>query len=224
MFRPRDSYDQRLLDARRHRPEPASCAGCTMCLAIASRSRASGRRRAALREHDPPRSSRPTARFPARDARKSTRSLRRRGMPDLMAPSSGDISTRWRDRPLGPVSAPGRPTETGALLMTMTGRSSRLRLCAPHRAGDPGPGADIAAGTRQLPRFRAADDGGGALARARGPFRLGLSLCAVARYRRGRRAAIMSAAARPMPGARSTCRAPAGSSSIRPTASSATAI
>ena len=52
-----------------------------------------------------------------------------------------------------------------------------LHLYRARRARDAGPAPDVAARQRQLPRFRAADDGGGALARARGAVRLRLPLC-----------------------------------------------
>ena len=50
--------------------------------------------------------------------------------------------------------------------------------------GTQDPVVTVRSGTRQLPRLRAADDGGGALARARRPIRVGLSLRAVTRWRR----------------------------------------
>ena len=89
---------------------------------------------------------------------------------------------------------------------------------AREETGTQDPLADAAARQRQLPRFRAADDGGGALARPRGPVRLGLPLRSrQGRTRPGRRRRDACL------GARSICPAPAGSSSTRPTASSAIA-
>ena len=95
-----------------------------------------------------------------------------------------------------------------------------LHLRAPHGAGHARPGAYAAAQARQLPRPGPAHDRGAALARLRGALRVGLSVRARAAI--GGRA--MSAAARRTRGARSTCRAQAGWSSIPPTPSSAIAI
>ena len=95
-----------------------------------------------------------------------------------------------RDRPLGAqvpaagAADPDRKAFDDAHLRHQGG----LQLCAALRARHPGSGGDGADGTRQLPRLRAADDGGGALARARGAIRVGLSLRSVTRsLRRGRR-------------------------------------
>ena len=57
------------------------------------------------------------------------------------------------------------PTGTRELLAAMTHAiHERFTYVAAHRDGDPGPGGDLAARQRLVPRFRAADDGGGALA------------------------------------------------------------
>src|SRR5262245_53725271 len=93
-----------------------------------------------------------------------------------------------------------------------------LYLCTARRTRHARAGYDGKDGTRQLPRLRIVDDGGGPLARARGPLRLWLS------YVPSRDGPEISAAARPTHGARSICRGPAGSNSIPPTASSETAI
>ena len=86
------------------------------------------------------------------------------------------------------------------------------------RARHPASARYTADAVRHLPRLRAVHDRGAAAARHRRALRVRLSV------HPGRpRATAMSAAARPMPGCRSICRAPAGSSSIPPTASSAPA-
>ena len=122
---------------------------------------------------------------------------------------------RWARRFL----RPGGRTETGHLLMTLCFAIHESFVYS--RRSEPGtqpPRLTLAAPPRHLPRLRAPDDGGGAQPRLRRPLRHRLRLRA--RPRRLRRPA---AAARPMPGARSTCPAPAGWSSTPPTASSATA-
>ena len=109
------------------------------------------------------------------------------------------------------------PTPTLELLTGMIDGIHRgLQLRAAAREGHPEPGGDARARLRHLPRLHRADDRGAARARAAGALRLRLSL------RAGRAiAARCTAAARRMPGCRSTCPAPAGSTSIRPTPSSA---
>ena len=94
-----------------------------------------------------------------------------------------------------------------------------LHLSQAARARHPASARYAADRIRHLPRLCAVHDRGAAAARHRRALRVGLSV----HPRRSRRMA-MSAAARPMPGCRSICRARAGSSSIPPTASSAPAI
>ena len=196
MFRPRDSYDQRLVDSRlRITPEPVHLHWIHdpfgNCVALARfKTRTSELRfESTIRvdhypDNVPDFQTDPRAKtYPfVYDADE---------MPDLMAsiargyPDPDGEIDHWVRRFL----LPGRPTPTGKLLMTLTsaikeGFSYTRR--SEHGTQDPvGDGAD---GTRQLPRLRAADDGGGALARARGAIRVGLSLRSVARsLRRGRR-------------------------------------
>ena len=76
---------------------------------------------------------------------------------------------------------------------------------------------------RQLPRLRAADDGSGAPPRRRDALRLRLPVRPRARRRRAEPGDSYRRRATPMPGCRPTCRAPAGSPSIRPTTCSAAA-
>ena len=231
MFRPRDSHDQRLIDARLDiTPEPAQMRWIHdvfgNCVALA---RFDGRAsRAALREHD---SARPLRRSnvlglrgPSRRCADLSLRLRRRGdaRPDARRSSAaypdpnGEID-RWARKFL----RPGRPTPTRDAAEPLTHAIREgFTYTRRSRARHAGPAGDAASGPRHLPRLRAADDRGGALARPRRALRVRLSLLVRdARDGGGR----MSAAARPMPGCRSICRAPAGSSSTRPTASSATA-
>ena len=93
-----------------------------------------------------------------------------------------------------------------------------LHLSQAARARHPASARYAADEVRHLPRLCAVHDRGAAAARHRRALRVGLSV-----HPRRPRAPAMSAAARPMPGCRSICRTPAGSSSIPPTASSAPA-
>ena len=70
----------------------------------------------------------------------------------------------------------GRPTETGALLMTLT-NAIKESLSYERRTarGTQSPLQTLESAARLLPRLRDADDGGGAGARVRGPLRLRLS-------------------------------------------------
>ncbi len=93
----------------------------------------------------------------------------------------------------------------------------RLQICAPHGEGREPAGRHLAPQERQLPRLRGADDGRRALARPRGALRERLHLRARSFRDAGRRRD-------PRVAADLSCPARAGSISIRPTASSATAI
>ena len=109
-------------------------------------------------------------------------------MPDL---ARDDRAALPRHRPanstagLDDSSIMGRPTETGTLLMTLDQRDQgRAFLRTSHREGNAKPVADAGVAARLLPRFRDADDGGGASAGARRPLRLRLSLRARSRLGR----------------------------------------
>ena len=106
------------------------------------------------------------------------------------------------------------PTNTFNLLATM---NAAMRGSFDYRAreeeGTQTPVETHRAEERHLPRLCAAVHRGGALARLRRALRLRLSLRSGARRRRR----PCRARARRMPGPRSICPAPAGSSSIRPT-------
>ena len=128
MFRPRDSYDQRLLDSRlRITPKPARHpldprlvrqlrrAGAVQDAGVGT----------AVREHDSPRPSRPTTcRISAsRQAQTYPFAYDSEEMPDLLRVDRARISRPdRRARPLGARQflLPGRPTPTGQLLMTLT--------------------------------------------------------------------------------------------------------
>ena len=236
MFRPRDSYDQRLVDSRlRITPEPAHLHWIHdpfgNCVALARfKTRASELRfESTIRvdhypDNVPDFQTDPRAKtYPfVYDADE---------MPDLMAsiargyPDPDGEIDHWVRRFL----LPGRPTPTGKLLMTLTSAIkegfSYTRRSA-HGTQDPvatvrmgrGSCRDFALLMMEAVRSR----------RARGAIRVGLTLTRRRAISSATAAAMsaanMSAAARPTPGARSTCRARAGSSSIPPTASSATAI
>ena len=228
MFRPRDSYDQKLHRGRGSRSRPSRRSFRWIhdvfgnCVAIAELRRAGAR--AALREPDP---ARPHAgrrpRLPDRGLRQDLPVLlRARTSCRISCPrSSGAIPIPSGSSSAGCASscAKGARPTTGELLMTLT-YAIKEGFAYERRSerGTHAPLHDAEARPRQLPRPRAADDGSGALPRLRRPLRLGLHLRA-----RPRRRDAISAAARRTPGARSICPAPAGSSSTRPTASSATA-
>ena len=129
MFRPRDSYDQKLLEAwlTHHAASPPTCAGCTTCSATASPSPISATSRAhELRfesniwlDHSP--SNAPD--FEIEDyARNYPFSYAPEEMADLLPamtpqyPDPDRRSTRWVRRFL----RKGQPTDTGMLLMTLT--------------------------------------------------------------------------------------------------------
>ncbi len=125
------------------------------------------------------------------------------------------------------VPVDSSPTPTGKLLMTLTYRRRgglRLYASAP-RTPSPDPGArSVRLGAEGSSRdSRAADDGSSALARFAARFVVGLS-CYVPSHDLFGEGGEHGRRLDPRPGARSICRAPAGSSSIPPTASSATAI
>ena len=190
MFRPRDSYDQRLIElapahhagAGAHPLDPRPVrqlrrAGAVQDAGVGT----------AVREHD---SRRPLPRqragFPHRAAGADlSLRLRFRGdaRPDGVDRARISRPDR-RDRPLGAqVPAAGAPdADRTAADDAHLRHQGRLHLYAAQRARHAGPGRDGAQRTRQLPRLRAADDGGGALARARRPIRVRLSLRAVTRW------------------------------------------
>ena len=93
---------------------------------------------------------------------------------------------RWRDRSLGApflayrTSDRDRNAADDSDLRDQGGAPVR----APPRPGNAEPAADPGLRSRILPRFRHLDDGGGARAGSRRPFRLRLSLCARAQHGR----------------------------------------
>ena len=224
MFRPRDSADQRLIHAGlRVTPEPTGVRWIHdvfgNCVTLVDFDGAGPR--AAVREPDPARAH--------AAGRPGVPDRRRRAHLSVRLPRGGGRRPRADHReavprrhgpPLGAaVRAATAPDRDRAPADDALLRDPReLRLLAPDRARHPATGGDAGAPARHLPRLRAADDRRGALARLRRPLRLGLRL-----RPRPRRPGRAAAAARPTPGRRSTCPAPAGSSSTRPTASSATA-
>ena len=152
-------------------------------------------------------------------------------MPDLMAsiargyPDPDGEIDHWVRRFL----LPGRPTPTGKLLMTLTSAIKEgFSYARRSEHGTQDPVATVRMGRGSCRDF--------ALLMMEAVRSLGLAARFVSGYlyvpsrdlfgEGGGHVggANMSAAARPTRGARSICRAPAGSSSIPPTASSATAI
>ena len=123
---------------------------------------------------------------------------------------------RWVQRFL----KPGRKTDTGQLLMTMTyAIKEGFTYTHRHERGTQDPVTTLRHSKGTCRDF--------AVLMIEAVRSLGLAARFVSGYLHvptpDRRATITSAAATRMPGARFTCRAPAGSSSIRPTASWATA-
>ena len=221
MMRPRDRHDQRLVSSELViDPRPARLRwlydAFDNCVAMASFSGASASLRVESRftvertqDDQPGGEIDPRARlYPFAYAAEELPDIAR-SMERLYPDPAGDLD-RWARQFVGP----GETTQTSHLLMThdlrdqggvflRAARGGRRAAAAPH----PRPSA------RQLPRFRGADDGGAARARHRGSIRLRLHLRSPGREGRARG----SAAGRPTPGARSICRAPAGSNSTRPT-------
>ena len=203
MFRPRDSYDQRLLDAELAvDPAPGEVRWVHdvfgNCVTIVDFGRAG--RGAALREQH---RARPHAAERAR-----LRDRGRRPHLPLRLPPGGDGRPRAGDAPAVPrprrstagcaaSCAPSGTTDTGMLLMTLSYAINESFTY--ERRSEPGtqPPAVTLARPRHLPRLRAADDRGGALASASPPASSpATSTC------RPRRPRIMPRRrARPMPGA-----------------------
>ena len=209
MFRPRDSYDQKLLDARLAiSPEPSDRAlGARRVRQLRRHSRVSrdseADDRSALREQH---LARPLAVERARVLRSRTTAktypfaYSAEEMPDLlpaMTPRSIPIPTRPFDRWVRRFLRKGRPhRHRHAADDAHLRLQGELHLRAPHGARHPAARAHAQARPRQLPRPGAADDRGTALARPRRPLRLGLPL----RAARATGRAIAAAAPR-MPGA-----------------------
>ena len=231
MFRPRDSYDQRLIDSRlRITPEPAHIHWIHdpfgNCVALARfKTRASELRFESTIRVDHYPDNVPDFRTEPR-AQTYPFVYDSEEMPDLMASiargypdPTGEID-RWVRKFL----LPGRPTPTGQLLMTLTCAIKEGFTYTRRSAhGTQDPVVTVRSGRGSCRDF--------ALLMMEAVRSLGLAARFVSGYlyvpsrdsaARGRGA--MSAAARPTPGARSICRAPAGWSSTPPTASSATAI
>ena len=170
MLRPRDSYDQRLIEAQaRHH---AGTGGAPLG---ARRVRQLRRDRALLGRAANCASTAPFASIIRRPTRSISRSRIMPGLPVLLrrrrdarsvARDRAAISRpRARHRPLGAaVPAPGRPTGTRDLLAAMTQAITALHLRRARGDGTQDPVEDAAARQRQLPRLRRLDDGGGALA------------------------------------------------------------
>ena len=181
MLRPRDSYDQKLLDAQA-RDHPGAGRHPLGARRVRQLRRDRPVRRAgagaALREHHPPRpfADQRASISRSRNTRRDTRSpTAPRRCPICCARSSGNISIPSTRSTAGRGSScamTGGPTPRELLAAMTHAIKQRLDLCRARGERHPGPGQDLAAGQRQLPRFRGADDGGGALARARGAFRL----------------------------------------------------
>jgi transglutaminase-like putative cysteine protease len=224
MFRPRDSYDQRLLEARLAiTPEPASLRWMHdvfgNCVAFGRfRGRAAELRfESTIRlDHEP-------ANAPDFQIEEYAKSYpfaySREEMLDLMPL----VGRQYGDQPeldawVAKFLRPGRKTPTGQLLMTLTcaiAQSFTYMRRSESGTQDPATTLRLGRGTCRdfalLMMERCARSGS---RRASSPD---ISTC-----RRATGLGI-SAAARPMRGARFTCRGPAGWSSIRPTALSATA-
>ena len=202
------------------------CAGCRTCSAIRSRSRPSTGAPTQLRLRQPASAS-STSPPSSQDvdiedyARLYPFTYSSEDMPDLLRSIERQHLDPLRaDRQLGAAlrrHRRRRPTRWRMLTdMTRAIKREFTYVAAPEK-GTQTPIETLDAAQGHLPRLCDADDRGGARARLRGAVRLGL------RLQPDRAATIASAAATPMPGCASTCRARAGSSSIRPTASSAIA-
>ena len=162
------------------------CAGCTTCSAIASRVarfRGSAPRSCASRATSGSITRRPNAPdFQIEDyARTYPFAYGAEEMPDLAALDRAAVSRSRASAATagrGGSSSTAGPTDTGDLLMTLTYAHQgelHLRRGAPRRARR-SRSTTLALRQRHLPRLRAADDGGGALARLRRALRLRLHL------------------------------------------------
>ena len=227
MFRPRDSYDQRLISAELAvDPGPSEVrwildvfGNCVALVDIAGTARRScASRPASVLDHTP--QDELAARDRRRGADLSLRLSPRGGGRPRRRPSRPHYPDPEVDRWARRFLRAGRPTETGRLLMTLCFAIHESFVYSRRsRARHPAAAADAAAPPRHLPRFRAADDGGGPLPRLRGPLRLRLRLRPEPRRRRCDPRRRVDPCL--VPGL--SARAPAGWSSTRPTASSATA-
>ena len=183
MFRPRESHDLRLVSTRLDilpRPSELRWLHDVFDNSVAIATFDGAARRAALRQHGHARAHRNgacrTTRSRARRApiRSSTRTT--------IGPTS---SARWRasypwddlDPWTARFLAASGSTTTMTLLHSMTrGIKDEFVYVRRTREGRAESRRDAAAPQRQLPRLRRADDGGGALARHRRPFRQRLHL------------------------------------------------
>ena len=219
MFRPRDSYDQKLLEARLEiTPEPQRALGARR---VRQLRHDRGVRRGGADElrfesniwldHSPSN----TPDFQIEDYAKTYPfSYAPEEMPDLAPRDSAAVSRPGRrGRPLGAaLPAHGRRTDTGMLLMTLT--YAFKESFTYERRSEPG---------TQPPRADAKLGRGSCRDLALLMIEALRSLGFAARFVSGylyvpepRRRRAIAAAARRTPGARSTCRAPAGSSSTPP--------
>ncbi len=139
-------------------------------------------------------------------------------MPDLLRsierqyPDPGHVIDRWAHAFLAEHGT-GEHAWTCWPRMTRAIRR-RFTYLARHEPGIQDPRADAAAGNGDLPRFRSADDGGGAQPGLGGAVRLRLPARAAASRARTRWSGM--AEATPTPGCRCTCPGQAGSN-IDPT-------
>ena len=227
MLRPRDSYDQKLLDATLAiTPEPADIrwvhdvfGNCVAIARFAGRAQELRFESVIRLDHSPTNA----LDFQIEEyAKRYPFTYGADEMPDLLRSIERQYFDPERevDRWARQFLRHDGRTDTSELLAAMTHAIRQdLDYVAREERGHPGSGQDIADAERQLPRFRGADDGGGALARARRALCHRLSLCPRGQpQRKGRRRRHPRLA----PGL--PARAPAGSNTTRPTASSAITI
>jgi transglutaminase-like putative cysteine protease len=186
LFRPRDSFDQRLLDATMVIvPKPAQVRWIHdffgNCIALVDMAGPSDHLRFETNirlDHTP---EVPIHFEMDSEALTYPFSYDEEELPDLRCSIA-----RYYDDPDGEVEhwarqfvGPGASGQTGHILMTLCfSIRQSFALCAPGRARHADAGADAAAPARHLSRLRAADDGGGPLAGLCRPFRHRLYLCA----------------------------------------------
>ena len=221
MLRPRDSHDLRLVGAELALSPPGTVRWMHDVFgnSVALVDFADACRRAVHRLDLDDRALR-AARGPTSRSRR-----RRRAIRSCIRPTTAPISARLRERALSRTRAATveewarqfileTPTNTFNLLATM---NAAIRGSFEYRAreeeGTQAPLETIERKSGTCRDYRAAVHRGGAHARLRRALRLRLSLRSGARRRRRR----CRARARRTPGPTSICRAPAGSSSIRPT-------